>query len=237
MPEARLLQHIKTIAPKTIWGLMVFLLCLSSWFGFASPNHNLILQLAQQRYGANAVKTVTAWQSLIRTSASIVERDKLTEINRFFNRHIRFQNDQQIWKKSDYWATPLETMGRAQGDCEDFSIAKYVSLLLAGVPLKKLRLVYVKARIGKPSLGLTQAHMVLAYYPTPNAMPLILDNLNPQILPASKRRDLIPIFSFNGAGLWIQGKTKSVGSAEKRLSRWRNVLLRLQAEGFNYADG
>lgn len=190
-----------------------------------------MLQLAQERYGDHAVKTVNAWQDMILSSQSISSTEKLNAVNLFFNQRIQFNDDLRIWNKTDYWATPLETMGRRQGDCEDFSIAKYVSLLMTGIPNNQLRMVYVKARVGAVSKNMTQAHMVVAFYPSLNADPWILDNLNPQILRASQRRDLLPIFSFNSAGLWIQGQKKPVGSAEKRLSRWRDLLTRMQAEG------
>jgi len=211
--------------------LCACLLILSTWVCLATPNINLMQQLAQQRYGADAVKIIQAWQQLVLNNKSVAATDKLQAINIFFNQRIQFSDDLRIWQQPDYWATPLETMGRRLGDCEDFSIAKYVSLLLAGIPIEQLRLVYVKARIGAVSKNLTQAHMVVAYYPSANAEPLILDNLNPKILPASQRRDLLPVFSFNSAGLWIQGQNKPVGSAQKRLSRWRNLLTRMQAEG------
>lgn len=190
-----------------------------------------MLQLAQERYGDHAVKTVNAWQDMILNSQSISSTEKLNAVNLFFNQRIQFNDDLRIWNKTDYWATPLETMGRHQGDCEDFSIAKYVSLLMTGIPNNQLRMVYVKARVGAVSKNMTQAHMVVAFYPSLNADPWILDNLNPQILRASQRRDLLPIFSFNSAGLWIQGQKKPVGSAKKRLSRWRDLLTRMQAEG------
>lgn len=190
-----------------------------------------MFQLAESRYGSEAVKTLHAWQSLIRSSENTETLDNLKAVNQFFNQRIQFNDDQRIWNQLDYWATPLETMGRRQGDCEDFSIAKYVSLLLAGVPVEQLRMVYVKARVGSVEKKMTQAHMVLAYYPTPNADPLILDNLEPKILPASQRKDLIPVFSFNSAGLWVQGQNKPVGTAQKRLSRWRDLLNRMHAEG------
>ena len=195
------------------------------------PNNALMLQLAQQRYGDHAVKTVNAWQDMIVSSQSASSTERLNAVNIFFNQRIQFNDDLRIWNKADYWATPLETMGRRQGDCEDFSIAKYITLLMAGIPSDQLRMVYVKARIGAPSKNITQAHMVVAFYPSPNADPLILDNLNPQILHASQRRDLLPVFSFNSAGLWVQGQSKPVGSAQKRLSRWRDLLTRIQAEG------
>jgi len=190
-----------------------------------------MLQLAQERYGDQAVKTINAWQHMIHSSQSIQVEGRLQDINAFFNQRIQFNDDQRIWKQADYWATPLETMGRRQGDCEDFSIAKYISLLMTGIPSDQLRLVYVKARIGSASKNITQAHMVVAFYSSPNADPLILDNLNPHILRASQRQDLLPVFSFNSSGLWVQGQSKPVGTAQKRLSRWRDLLTRMQAEG------
>ena len=122
----------------------------------------------------------------------------------------------------------LETLGKGQGDCEDFAIGKYFSLLAAGVPSVKMRLVYVRAQIG----ALIQAHMVLAYYPEPDAEPLILDNLITDIRPASRRPDLIPVFSFNAEGLWQGVAGASAGDPSARLSRWREVLTKAKAEGW-----
>ncbi|MBL4827839.1 MAG: transglutaminase-like cysteine peptidase [Spongiibacteraceae bacterium] len=138
-----------------------------------------------------------------------------------------------MWGRSDYWATPLETMGRQQGDCEDFTIAKYVSLRILGIPNEKLRLMYVKARITTTQGNRNQAHMVLAYYPTSGGDPLILDNLIHTIEPATQRKDLTPIFGFNSEGLWIQGSINPLlKKPETRLSRWRDLLLRMQQDGF-----
>lgn len=225
-------QTLTLIGKNALRSVSACLFLVAAVLCLATPNTNLMLKLAESRYGSEAVQTIKAWQGLIRSAQNTEALENLQAINRFFNQRIQFNNDQQVWNQLDYWATPLETMGRRQGDCEDFSIAKYVSLLMAGVPIEKLRMVYVKARIGSVGKNLTQAHMVLAYYPTPNADPLILDNLEPRILPASQRRDLIPVFSFNSAGLWIQGQNKPAGDAQKRLSRWRDLLRRMQAEGF-----
>ena len=92
-----------------------------------------------------------------------------------------------------------------------------------GVPVDKLRITYVKA------IRLNQAHMVLAYYETPSAEPLILDNLISDIKPASKRTDLVPVYSFNGDGLWLskqRGQGKRIGESGK-LSRWVDLNTRL----------
>jgi len=75
--------------------------------------------------------------------------------------------------------------------------------------------------------------MVLGYYPTPDAEPLILDNLVSEIRPASRRPDLFPIFSFTSEGLWVQGASTSSADPTARLSRWRSVLQRMRAEGLD----
>jgi len=77
-----------------------------------------------------------------------------------------------------------------------------------------------------------QAHMVLAYYATPAAEPLILDNLISEVRPASRRPDLVPVFSFNSDGLWQGVGAQAAGDPVSRLSRWRDVLAKARAEGF-----
>lgn len=176
------------------------------------------------RYGEDAMKRVTAWQRLIKSSGGAEEREKLVLVNNFFNQ-IRYISDDRHWGQPDYWATPLEMLGTNGADCEDYAITKYLTLLELGVPDEKLRITYVKA------LTLNQAHMVLTYYSTPDAEPLILDNLNRQVLGASARQDLLPIYSFNGSGLWVskgRGGSQSAGSST-RLSRWQDVKSKLKS--------
>jgi hypothetical protein len=89
-----------------------------------------------------------------------------------------------------------------------------------------MRLTYVKA------LELDQAHMVLTYFSTPEADPLVLDNLKDEIQPASQRSDLLPVYSFNADGLWLaksHGTDQHVGSPE-RLSQWNSVIARISNE-------
>ncbi len=188
-------------------------------------------RLAAERYGPQAADRVTAWRELLVDLAKLDEVEKLQRVNLFFNRRIRFVDDPIIWNQADYWATPLEVMGKGQADCEDYSIAKYMTLLIAGVPREKLRMIYVRAQIGGPDSRVSQAHMVLGYYATPDAEPLILDNLITDLRPASRRADLFPVFSFNSDGLWVAGQTASSADPTTRLSRWRDVLDRMRQEG------
>ena len=185
--------------------------------------------LAQQRYGASGAKMVQQWRTLIDQTRALSDEEKVKRINAFINQKIAFKDDQELWGQPDYWATPLETLGRAAGDCEDFTIAKYATLKLLGIPIERMRLIYVRAQIGGPHSSISQAHMVLGYYPRPGDEPLILDNLVTEIYPASRRNDLTPVFSFNSEGLWV-GQSAS-GSATARLSRWRGVLERMLQDG------
>lgn len=173
------------------------------------------------------------WQKLLEDAKALPAAEKLKRVNEFFNRRIRFGEDAEIWGQPDYWATPMETLAKGAGDCEDFTIGKYFTLLNANVPNDQLRLVYVRARIGGPASNVVQAHMVLAYYPAPDAEPLVLDNLITDIRPASRRADLQPVFSFNSQGIW-QGAAGPEGKGgASSLSRWQDLLARARAEGFD----
>ena len=194
--------------------------------------------IMQIRFGVQGVKLLQKWQHLISDNESqaadhmINEEAQVKNINAFFNDNIRFEDDITHWKQSDYWATPLETLGSDAGDCEDFTIAKYISLIHLGIPAERLRIIYVKAQIGGSSSRVYQAHMVLGYYPQPDSIPLILDNLISEIETADKRTDLHPVFSFNSDGLWIGDQPQPQIDPTARLSRWRDVLTRIKQEGF-----
>lgn len=180
-------------------------------------------------HGSAPLRRFDDWRRLLLDSREMGETEKIHRINDFFNHTVRYDTDQNIWGQNDYWATPLETLALARGDCEDYAIAKYFSLINLGVPLQKLRIVYVKITISDFSGRHQEPHMVLAYYKTPEGEPLILDSLNGEILSASQRPDLKPIFSFNSAGVWFGTGNLATQS---NLSRWQDLLKRVHAEGF-----
>jgi predicted transglutaminase-like cysteine proteinase len=183
---------------------------------------------AAQRLGPRAVAALPSLQALLQQNSGLDDEAQLAAVNSYFNRRIVFAEDIDVWGQEDYWASPLEALAQGRGDCEDYVIAKYFSLLAGGMPVARLRLVYVRAQIG----GESRAHMVLAYYAQSHAEPLILDNLITAIRPASRRPDLQPVFSFNSDGLWQGVGTQSAGDPQARLSRWRDVLAKARAEGF-----
>lgn len=182
-----------------------------------------VLARMEERHGAPAARRIDRWQRLIQDHQSLDDLQKLELVNDFFNRS-RFVDDADLWGVKDYWATPLEFLVQDAGDCEDYAVAKYYTLRALGVDEQKLRITYVTA------LELDQAHMVLAYYATPTAVPLLLDNLNPRILPAPQRPDLQPVYSFNADDLWLaRSRTEQLRTGRQhQLGPWQDILQRIQ---------
>ena len=199
----------------------LFLSCLT--FSTISLELNdELFAFIQKRFGIEAVDRLHQWEKIANLKQTISNANKLKLVNSFFNQ-AKFIPDIKHWGKEDYWATPLELLATNGGDCEDYSIAKYFTLREMGVPIEKMKITYVKA------VKLNQAHMVLAFYSEPGAEPLILDNLINDIKPASKRTDLVPVYSFNGEGLWLSKlrgqEGKRIGGADK-LKNWQELLTR-----------
>ncbi len=213
---------------------MALLLALATLYAVAALDAAALQQQLIARFGPARVPLLKDWLQLVRSARAQGDEAKLKRINDFINRTLAFENDISVWKKSDYWATPLEMIGQGRGDCEDFAIIKYVSLRMAGVPDSKLRLIYVKARLDTPDGPIQLAHMVLAYYAAPNSEPQVLDNLDANIRAASKRADLRPIFSFNSEAIFagVSGEEKASAGGIGRLSRWEDALQRIRAEGY-----
>lgn len=227
----RIMLKIQRVVGKVAFWNAAYVLAFSVGIVFAGVEFDRMLLLASQRYGDSGAASVMAWRDLLTSSTGQNEQAKLKRVNDFFNRRIRFGEDRDIWGMEDYWATPLEVLGRSEGDCEDFAISKYITLKLMGVPSEKMRLTYVKARLGGPQSSIVQAHMVLSYYPAPEDEPVILDNLISDIRPASRRPDLTTVFGFNAEGLWVGGATPRAGASAQRLSKWQTVLTKMREEG------
>jgi predicted transglutaminase-like cysteine proteinase len=216
------------------WLLLASFLLAGLGSVWADRDFAQILQTAEKRYGplGPAQGRIEAWSQMLQSELNQPEREQLNAVNRFFNQQLSFQDDMRIWRQTDYWATPVESLIKAAGDCEDYALAKYFSLRHLGIPSEKLRITYVKA------LTQNQAHMVLTFYGSPTADPLVLDNLIGEILPASQRKDLLPVYAFNAEGLYLPGAHGGKRSSDsKKLSRWQDVLQKMQIEGFAVGEG
>ena len=178
----------------------------------------------EKRYGHFAAMRFKYLDELVDSLRNADVRTKLEEVNDFWN-GVRYAPDRRVWGKKDYWATPFEFLLKDRGDCEDYVIAKYFTLKALGVDPSRLYFVYVRVR------GNRTPHMVLAYYPDSKSEPLILDSINLRIFPASRRRDIAPVYTFNGDLLERYGNHSSKGLAKKsRLVRrkWEDLMHRMK---------
>lgn len=202
------------------------LISFSSLFSTASKTFNIDesqLKSIENKYGIQAKTRVEEWDAMLESSKDENTLTKIKNVNDFFNK-ITYKSDLSVWGIKDYWATPFEFMGVGAGDCEDYAIAKYFSLIKLGIPDEKLRITYVSYK--KANSKFEQAHMVLTYYHKTGVEPVVLDNIDKTLQVASKRTDLKPVYSFNASGLW-QAKTKGearVGNNE--LKSWKDLMSR-----------
>lgn len=183
----------------------------------------------RQKWGVDGVDRVTAWHDFESHEPQhphgFPDEAKLAHDTNAFWSRLPYQEDADTWGDANYWPTPIETLGIGHADCKAYSIGKYFTLKDLGVPVSKLRIVYVTVVAD----GLNEPHMVLAYYPTPDADPYILDNLTGSILHASDRPDLVPVYSFNDDDLWTAGSDTAVGSAGQ-IRLWRALLQKMARE-------
>jgi predicted transglutaminase-like cysteine proteinase len=137
-------------------------------------------------------KAVRAWQAMIHQNRGSHQLDQLSVVNNFINQW-RYRSDSYNYSKSDYWASPAEFFSRS-GDCEDYAIAKYVTLRQMGFDADQLRLVVVK------DLNRDLAHAVLAAYVEGDVY--ILDNVTSRVRAQSLVTEYAPYYSVNEKARW-----------------------------------
>jgi len=134
-----------------------------------------------------------SWRRLL---AELRDKDRIAqirEVQTFLNR-VPYVIDPINWGVPDYWATPLQFFGK-DGDCEDYAIAKFVSLKTLGFTDDDMRIVVLD------DLNLGVAHAILVVYVDGRA--LVLDNQISQVIPADLIRHYRPIYSINQTAWWL----------------------------------
>jgi predicted transglutaminase-like cysteine proteinase len=182
-----------------------------------------IIQKIAKKYDYFAKRRFKYLNILLQENKNKSEAEKLHVINQFYN-GVKYASDWEIYHKMDYWATPLQFLGKDKGDCEDYVIAKYFALRYLGISSKKMFFTYVRSSKFKA------AHMVLTYYKTPRSEPLVLDNNNQKIFPASQRKDLTPVYNFNGEELYKisgRGAGKKVQN-QKVHNKWDTLIQHMK---------
>ncbi len=155
--------------------------------------------------------------------AGLSTQKKLAHVNAFFNKILPIK-DLTKYNYDDYWATRKEFIIQGHGDCEDYTIAKYFTLVEIGIDKRNLYLAVVKVK------GKSSYHMNLLYLDTPTSIPLVLDNLSFKVVPISIRKKLIPKFVFNEYGAYVltkQGLGKKITIDWGRVNKWEHLLDRV----------
>jgi predicted transglutaminase-like cysteine proteinase len=203
--------------------LVVFLLCLSVLYAEPFVGTTL-LEKVKKQYGEFALNRFLRLNEVLKKAEGENERRRLEIVNDFFN-EVRYSPDEKTYNKKDYWATPWEFLARDRGDCEDYVIAKYFALRQLGIASEKLYFTYVRSSRFK------EPHMVLTYFETPGSVPLVLDNTNYKILPATMRDDLVPVYNFNGDVLYLS-ETKGYGKkakSDKAREKWEILMHNIKS--------
>ena len=133
------------------------------------------------------------WQELLVELRSVPVREQIEEVNRYMNR-ARYIVDPVNYRMPDYWATPAQFFVN-QGDCEDYAIAKYLSLRALDYPLDHMRVVVLMDE------NLRIAHALLAVYQDGDI--LILDNQISRTISHSRIQHYRPIYSINEQAWWM----------------------------------
>jgi len=142
--------------------------------------------------GACPSRGAQLWQELLLELEGRPPGEQVTRVNRFVNQW-RYRPDRRLYGTSDYWASPFEFFANS-GDCEDYAIAKYVSLRLLGVPDDRLRLAVVQDELRD------LAHAVLVVYERDTAV--VLDNLTNAVLQHDRVTNYTPYYTVNATTRW-----------------------------------
>jgi predicted transglutaminase-like cysteine proteinase len=149
---------------------------------------------AQCEAGERGACRLQDWQDFLAEIADSAESDQLYRVNRYMN-HYRYRSDQRNWRRPDFWAVPAQLFERG-GDCEDYVIAKYVTLRALGYPAERLRVVVVYDRKRR------EDHAVLLVSGANET--LVLDNKRKRVVTwAELRSRYKPYYSLNETSVWF----------------------------------
>jgi predicted transglutaminase-like cysteine proteinase len=137
---------------------------------------------------------VQSWRAAIERLQGGAGLELLTAVNSAVNKLISYRDDMTAYGKVDHWATPMESLA-GYGDCEDYALVKYLSLIELGLPHDQMRIVILKDNAR--NIG----HAVLAV--TLNERTYVLDNVIARPTLDSALTHYQPIYSFNQTRQWL----------------------------------
>lgn len=152
--------------------------------------------------GVDCGVSVNAWRKHLTGLQGYQQTEKMAKLNRFINHAQPYREDYANFRKPDHWTSPIEFLKHA-GDCEDFAIIKFFSLLELGFSNDQLRIVVVNdLRRGLP-------HAVLSVTLN-NGEVYILDSLRDRPVRHEYFRHYKPIYSVNLSTRWAHISTPQI---------------------------
>ncbi len=133
------------------------------------------------------------WRDLVTAARTASRESQLQMVNVFFNK-FQYRSDSEAYGRRDYWASPIAFLQNS-GDCEDYAVAKYTTLLILGFHDSDMRVMAVVDN-NRGGIG----HAVLSVATTNGSM--ILDNLNDGVYSDNQQTGYEPRFAVNQGGVY-----------------------------------
>jgi predicted transglutaminase-like cysteine proteinase len=153
----------------------------------------VIKRFKKEFAGSLRKKEVQDWMEFLGTLKDASPKEKVEAVNQYMNA-VTFSADTKTYGQRDYWATPMEFLARGKGDCEDYAVAKYISLRSVGFSQDQMRMVIVFDHV----MNMPHALLVVEN----EGETLVLDNQNPDVLQASDVNRYKPIYSISQTAWW-----------------------------------
>ncbi|WP_455756598.1 transglutaminase-like cysteine peptidase [Sulfurimonas sp.] len=183
-------------------------------------NKNDLINI-EKNSGKIAKNRVVDYQQNIAKFQTYNKTKQLNLVNRYLNQ-LQPQYDDVIQKQKDHWASPKEFLITGYGDCEDYVIIKYMTLLKLGFDEDKLFITTVHEQFKGGY------HMVLSYFLEKNKAPLILDNLSFRILPLDIREDIKAISFTNSKGVFKMDKNNTLAKIYNNSPQYKSLMKKIQ---------
>lgn len=175
----------------------------------------------EKNSGKIAKNRTIDYQEKINSIKNATKQKQLNVVNHYLNQLLP-QYDDVIQNKEDYWATPKEFLATGYGDCEDYAIIKYFTLIKLGFNEKNLFITTVNEQYTGGY------HMVLTYFKEKNKPPLVLDNLSFRILDLKTREDIKADIFTNSTGVYKMKHTHKLYKIANSSQQYINLMKKIQ---------
>ena len=208
---------------RAIFSLLLFLyLPLQAQPVFALRFSDAELQRIERQQGSDVRRRIDDFLAHIVHFKTLTKERQIIEVNTFINGYLP-EFDSVINREEDRWSTPKEFLKVGYGDCEEYAIAKYYTLIELGFREEDLCLTVVK------DLYSGGYHMVLCYFPGEGRSPLVLDNLSFRVLQLLQRSDLQVQYCMNAKGLFSVMPGGSRNKLNARDAKFDDLIKRIDA--------